>query len=733
MSIACPLCTRAEARLIPHGTFGLGYDPTMPVAALLALSVSPSILPLVPFPQKVDVMPGVVVAKRARIEFDPAFAGAAQYLQGRTRSGDRPAISLRRQTGMAKEGYSLIATAEGVVITASEPEGALYGAVTLSQLARNGAIPCLTIEDQPRFSWRGLHLDVSRHFFTTKEIKKYLDYMAEYKLNVFHWHLVDDGGWRMESKKYPQLTEQGGWRLQRPGEIWNYGNIEFPGKNSGKPLYGGFYTQDEIRDIVRYAKERAIEVVPEIEMPGHSLPAIVALPEVGCRPGSNVFCAGKEKTFQVLEDILTETLELFPSKIIHIGGDEVDKGFWRGCVDCQRRIKDEGLKDFEELQSYFIRRIEKFLNSKGRTLMGWDEILEGGLAPNAMVMSWRGMDGGIAAAKSGHQVVMTPTSHCYFDYPYEGTSTVHVLGFDPVSPKLTEEEAKLVIGGQANVWTEWIADFDRVETMVFPRVCGLAESLWAPKGPKNYLDFDRRLRTHAQWWNAMGIDFYLDPPAAPANLIIFQNEAELVLTPPTFDGVSLKYSFNAPLPNPKAKTYTGPIPVREEGVVRAMNYRNGKPTGNVMEVTFMRQRDVSPQARVQYRLIKKAFDSLPDFNTHPIDASGECDLIDIGPFRALESFAVEFKLTLSIAQGGKYTFTLGSDDGSALYVNDARVINSNFLQGYTERTASAILAPGTYEVRVPFFEKGGAEDLTLKVRGPDGTTKMMSAPRLGGR
>ncbi len=439
-----------------------------------------------------------------------------------------------------KESYQLIIDPKFVRITANAHAGTFYGMQTFLQLLppvppsdpdkkikrlTRFNIPSLVIEDEPRFAYRGMHLDVCRHFFPVSFIKKYIDYLALHKLNTFHWHLTDDQGWRIEIKKYPKLTAVGGWRN---GTIIG----RYPGKGNDSIRYGGFYTQQEVKDVVKYAAERFITVIPEIEMPGHASAAIAAHPELSCFPeedtkapkgtawaGStkgkqvqqawgvfdDVFCAGKESTFKVLEDVLDEVVLLFPSKIIHIGGDECPKANWKRCPKCQQRMKDNNLKDEHELQSYFVQRIEKYLNNKGRQIIGWDEILEGGLAPNASVMSWRGEKGGIEAAKQHHTVVMTPQAWCYFDHSqsrnedsvtFGGFNPIEkVYTFEPVPKQLSAEEAKYILGGQANLWTEYVKNTRKVEYQTFPRMAALSEVLWPPKDLRDSADFERRLET----------------------------------------------------------------------------------------------------------------------------------------------------------------------------------------------------------------------------------------------
>lgn len=419
---------------------------------------------------------------------------------------------IRPDTLLPAEWYSLTVTQKAITINAVEEAGLYRGSRTLVQLLESGRpqrqLPCLTITDHPRFPWRGMHLDPCRHFWSVEFTKKYIDLLARYKMNSFHWHLTDDQGWRIEIKKYPKLTEVGAWR--KGSQVGPYSRREYD-----SIPYGGFYTQDEIREVVAYAAARHINVVPEIEMPGHALAALAAYPHLGCTGGpyevnkgwgvfEDVFCAGNDSTFAMLEDVLSEVMDLFPSEIIHIGGDECPKEAWKACAKCQARKKAQGLKDEHELQSYFIQRIEKFVNAKGRKIIGWDEILEGGLAPNAAVMSWQGIEGGIAAARSGHYAVMSPGSHCYFDH-YQGdpaneplsiggyTPLQKVYAYEPIPAELKPEEHKYILGAQGNVWTEYILTPEHVEYMAVPRMLALAEVLWTSKAKRNEADFIQRL------------------------------------------------------------------------------------------------------------------------------------------------------------------------------------------------------------------------------------------------
>jgi hexosaminidase len=414
---------------------------------------------------------------------------------------------------------------------------------TLQNQKNKLEIPQLEIWDYPRFQYRGMHLDVCRHFFPVSFVKRYIDYLAYHKLNVFHWHLTEDQGWRIEIKKYPELTTIGS---KRNGTIIG----RYPGTGNDNKRYGGFYTQEEIKEVVQYAKERYIDVIPEIEMPGHSSAAIAAYPWLSCFPEKpteipknmiskksieeqkngriklvqetwgvfdDIFCAGKDSTFLFLQNVIDEVIPLFPSKYFHIGGDEAPKTHWKTCSQCQKRIKDLNLKDEHELQSWFVQRIEKYLNSKGKTLIGWDEILEGGLAPNAVVMSWRGEQGGIDAAKQNHDVIMTPGNPVYFDHTQsqnEDSVTIggynpieNVYAYEPIPKELNDEQAKHVLGAQANIWTEYMKNTKKVEYMLFPRIAALSEILWSQKENRDWKDFEKRLMGQFKRYDLWNVNY----------------------------------------------------------------------------------------------------------------------------------------------------------------------------------------------------------------------------------
>ncbi|MBI2258559.1 MAG: beta-N-acetylhexosaminidase [Flavobacteriia bacterium] len=436
-------------------------------------------------------------------------------------------FQLIQNPSLEENEYKIEINNKGIKLSSKTKTAMFYAVQTFIQMnesVKNGNFPFVEIKDKPHFNWRGMHLDVSRHFFSIQEVKQYIDLLARYKMNTFHWHLTDDQGWRIEIKKYPLLTSKSAWR--NGSMVGHYRD-----QKMDSIKYGGFYTQEEIKEVVAYAKERQINIVPEIEMPGHALAALSSYPEYSCQGGpfevaktwgvfEDVFCAGNEKTYQFLEDILDEVLSLFPSEWIHIGGDECPKTRWKECSKCKKKINEQHLKDEHELQSYFIQRIEKYLLSKGRKIIGWDEILEGGLASNAAVMSWRGTEGGITAAKMKHFVVMSPGKPCYFDhYQSEeiknepvaigGLNTLKmVYDYNPIPESLNEEEKKYILGAQGNVWTEYMNDFKHVQYMILPRMTALAEVLWSNPMDKDYSDFIKRLSTHQNYFEKQKLNYF---------------------------------------------------------------------------------------------------------------------------------------------------------------------------------------------------------------------------------
>lgn len=504
-------------------------------------------------------------------------------------------LNISQTAQVGDEGYLLKVLPTEISIQANTKTGIVYGMQSLLQTLpaiRTNAtlqVPCMDVIDYPRFQWRGMHLDVCRHFFGPAFIKEYIDLMAAYKFNVFHWHLVDDQGWRIEIKKYPKLTEIGAWRVDETDKVWG----DRPQAKPGEPAtYGGYYTQDQIKDIVAYAAARNITIVPEIEMPGHVASAIASYPELSCtqKPQlpltggdytgiSSNYCAGNDDVFTFLENVLTEVMALFPSNYIHIGGDEVDKTSWKNCPKCQARMKANGLKDENELQSYFIKRIEDFIVSKQRKIIGWDEIIEGGLAPQAAVMSWRGEAGGIEAAKLHHHVVMTPGKPCYFDHYQAGpageplaiggmNTLKDVYDYEPVPKELSASEAAYVMGAQANLWTEYITTPEHAEYMVLPRMLALSEVLWSPKESRNWESFNARLKAHFKAFGQKGYNYCpgnftvnIKPSAANGKLTV-------LLSSDIING-KIFYTLDGTEPTMQSNQYVGPIEINQSVTLKS--------------------------------------------------------------------------------------------------------------------------------------------------------------------
>jgi len=696
---------------------------------------------------------------------DRALASVATLLQARIRQST--GLEIGRASGRPSSGeirlridptsdpnpeaYSLVVADSAVLVTASSAAGVFYGTQSLLQLLpvpRPGPsieIPGVVVRDRPRFPYRGMHLDVGRHMFPVAFIERYIDLMSRYKMNTFHWHLTEDQGWRIQIDRYPRLTEVGAYRRETILEK----NFD-PYVGDGIP-YGGFYTKDEVREVVAYAAERFITVIPEIEMPGHSLAALAAYPGLACTDGpfevgtrwgvyEDIYCP-RESTFGFLQDVLDEVIELFPGTYIHIGGDEAPKTRSRQSLFAQAVIEREGLSDEDELQSWFIRRIERFLASRGRRLMGWDEILEGGLPPDATVMSWRGMEGGIEAARQGHDVVMTPGSHAYFDH-YQGDPEFEplaigdflpletVYSFEPVPDLLTSAEASHILGVQANLWTEYIATPGYAEYMAYPRALAMAEVGWTESDRRDWGSFEERLGPRLAELDALGVEYRIPGVAGlEEDRLVLDSTATIRLTNPTGRG-EIRYTLDGSRPTPVSTRYEGALrlPVGDERtVVTAAVFlpsgRRSPPSRASVRHVELRAPDRADadglSGGLRYEYFEGRFRTTDDLDGIAPLRSGVAPRPGLGLDERPESYGFRFSGYLSVERPGVYRFRLTSDDGSRLWIGDELVVDHDGLHGATSLAGAIALAQGLHEIRVEFFQAGGGQALSLEVAGDD--------------
>ncbi|MEP6945161.1 MAG: family 20 glycosylhydrolase, partial [Acidobacteriota bacterium] len=591
--------------------------------------------------------------------------------------------------------------------------------------------------------YRGMHLDVSRHFFSVEFVKKYIDLMSQYKFNTFHWHLTDDQGWRIEIKKYPRLTEIGS---KRPESV--KGRELNPYVGDGVPVEG-FYTQEQIKDVVAYAKARYITVIPEIELPGHSSAALAAYPELSCKPDQKykvqttwgifkeVYCP-TEKTFAFLEDVLSETIALFPdSPYIHIGGDEVLKDMWKESPEVKELMARENLKDVNEVQSYFVRRMEKFINSKGKKIIGWDEILEGGLAPNATVMSWRGIKGGIEAAKAHHDVIMTPTDYLYFDYAQGDPASEplniggyvpleKVYSYDPIPKELALDEAKYILGAQANIWTEYIPNEKQLEYMAFPRMLALAEVNWTSPENKNFADFQRRLAVNLPRLDAQNVNYRIPEPAGLRNVILKPDERAAVDLGSPVAGAKIYFTIDGTSPTEQSKLYEKSVDlaVQKDGRVDLKTIvvlPNGRKSA-VYTATYLR-RDPLPAAPAiaeKRSGLTYGFSMLSPGEGNPVITSGETRAIGLQQFAKLydlkQAFSLSFDGYLNIPADGLYEFQVESAADAALSIDGIEVVNRWRSKDTPVSQNVLPLMAGLHKIGIRFASGGAVAAPVFRVR-----------------
>jgi hexosaminidase len=720
---------------------------------------------IIPEPLLLTPMPGsFVVNEQAAIQYsgkggEKTAAFLNDYLQRNynfklpvsisttSREAAHAVIKIVEASTGKPEGYILEVNTGRVYLQGDGP-GLFYGLQTLIQLfplnknikpttdtvrhaPYNGSIhlPGVKIQDYPRFAYRGMMLDVSRHFFPPAAIKQFIDMMVLYKFNRFHWHLTDDQGWRIEIKKYPRLQEIAAVRKETIT-----GHHRRSTTYDGKP-YGGYYTQDEVRDIVRYAADRNITIIPEIEMPGHSQAVVTAYPSFGNTKGpyevrttwgisKDVLNPANDSVFTFLQDVLTEVMDLFPSQYIHIGGDECLKDRWKESAEVQRMIRRLGLKDEHALQSYFIRRMEKFVNSKGRSIIGWDEILEGGLAANATVMSWRGEEGGIAAAKQKHDVIMTPNTYLYFDYTQGQPATEPlnaaaylplktVYNYEPLPASLTPAEQRYIKGVQGNIWTEFIPDQQMLDYMIWPRALALSEIAWAQPARKNYNRFRQKLPLELARMNYAGINFRIPEPAGLESKVVNTSTVTVTLKPPV-KGSMIYYTTDGSQPGlrsvPYTSTFTVNVPKNGSATVKCIIVLPNGRISPLYSATYVYKPYLPAVTAkqgakgVRFSLVKTSPSNARQLPAKG-DSSGILPTIDIRPLPAKE-FGITFTGLIKIPADDLYELHLNSDDGAIFYIDDQIIVDNDGAHDLQDGSGFIPLRKGLHRVKVQYFNTG---------------------------
>jgi hexosaminidase len=656
------------------------------------------------------------------------------------------AFKLHYDESLPTEGYRLNIAVNEVVMTARTPAGMFRAVETIRQLLpvslenssahlKSLTLPVLSITDQPEFAWRGMHLDVSRHFFSIAYLHKFIDLMALYKMNKFHLHLTDDQGWRIEIKKYPLLTQQGAWRTfnnqdsacmkkakENPDFEIDKSHIV---KKDGKTLYGGFYTQAQLKELVAYAASKHIEIIPEIDMPGHMMAAINSYPFLTCN-GENKFgelfskpvCPCNEGTYQFAQNIFDEIMQIFPSQYIHIGGDEVDRTDWAKSAECKAMMEREGIKDLAGLHSYFINRMEKYFNSKGKRLIGWDEVIEGGISPTATIMYWRTWvpDAPVKAAKNGNSVIMTPGEPLYFDNPADQYSIYKVYHFNPVPAMLNKEEAKAIIGAQANIWSEAIPTESRADYMFMLRMTALAERLWNGKA-ENYDSYLERLTAQYKRLDALKVHYRLPDIPGIVTENVFTDKAVLSIKKPMAD-MTIRYTTDGSLPEAKSTLLAKPLTITQAKTIKLAAFTPSGSIGDIYTLNYKKQ-ELAPAAKSSTKpglncdYYKTYFKQTSLIDAGKIDSTFIADNIVVPASIKAPSFALIYKGYIDVPQTGIYTFYLTCDDGGILKIADRMVVDNDGLHSATERNGQVALEKGLQPFLLKFIEGGGGFSLKL--------------------
>ncbi|WP_033151139.1 family 20 glycosylhydrolase [Prevotella sp. RM4] len=706
---------------------------------------------LVPAPQKVTVGTGEFnLAQGTTIAYSSAaLKPAAEYLQvclqryakvnATLVAGKQGDIRLTTKKGIAKDGYQLNVKANGIDINAANYSGTLSAIATLNQLLLQNdgkaAIPTVAVTDAPRFNWRGFHLDVSRHFFTVDEVKEIIDLMALYKLNRFHWHLTDDQGWRIEIKKYPLLTEKGAWRIYNNQDTAcmqlaardDNPNLLIPQKNTrvenGDTLYGGYYTQDQIRDVVAYAKQRGIEIVPEIDMPGHFLSAIENYEGLSCFPTigwgqyfTTPLCPGKQKVLDFCKDIWSEIFKLFPYEYVHVGGDEVRKDTWKECPDCQKRIKDNHLKNEEELQSWFIHQMEAFINKNGKKMMGWDEILEGGLSKTATVTWWRTWvpDAPSQVTAQGNDVIFCPGSPMYLSQAEEKTSMRSIYEYDKEMLKgMNAKQKQHVIGVQGNMWCEYIPTRERVLFQYFPRILALSELAWTKPELKDYDEFYSRLPKQFAMLHKLNVPFRTPSLDGVYHVNAFTTEGTMAVS--CADPLAtVRYTTDGSFPNKNSQLYNGPVKVDETTHFILRTFAPNGQAGEMLKADFLKQGLLEP-VKADASKLTQGLDAVwynyrgekcREIHKAPFNGNYPANDVVI-PEGVKGNIGLIITGYLRVPEDGVYTFSLMSDDGSWLKIDGNMVVDNDRPQSPHEEVSQQALKAGLHKIEVRYFDSNG--------------------------
>lgn len=727
---------------------------------------------IVPKPSKMDIHEGSFsFSKNTTVFIDnenqkPAaqylsdlFKNAAGYPIAISNKKDKANIVFSKDENIKPEAYHLEVTAKKIHIKASDAAGYFYAIQSLRQLLpasieiansseKNWVVPSVMITDQPRFSWRGMHMDFSRHFFNIDEVKTFLNYMALYKFNTYHMHLTDDEGWRIEIKKYPLLTEKGAWRVESrhdkvckelaitdPLYIIDEQNYHI---RDGQKMYGGFFTQEQIKEIITYAAERQIEVIPEIDMPGHLKSAIDNYPYLSCTNEagwgdtfSHPACLGKETTYEFTKNILAEIAVLFPSQYIHIGGDEVSIQSWKECPLCQKAIKDHHLKNEHELQSHFNKEIETFLNSKGKKLLGWDEIVEGGLSKDATVMWWRNWAPTMRdlTTEHGNDIIMTPCFEYYFDAQHAVTPFEKVYKFEPVPENFSAKQATHVLGVQANLWSEMIPNFKRLQYMAFPRMLALAETAWTSKADKNYADFQRRMTLQYKRLDALGVRYHIPPVNGLKDKVVFLDRTTIELSAP-LDNMEIYYTTDGSVPTKASKKYTKPLEFSETVTLNTIAYRGDvaseTKSASVEKQTYLEPLNINPTTGSLQRWTAVKQFTVVDAVALPKDAKFELvKEINLTGKEGIEQLSMVFKGYFYAEAEGLFEFSTKSDDGSLLYIGDKFVVDNGGNHSAIEKNGMVALKKGWHPIMIFYHEATGGGSLEVFYKVPNGEKKIL--------